>query len=74
MSDDRQRIQVVCANCGNQLEHEIGRLKARAGRNDFICANCGATVHYTAEELELIIRPNLSGKGFKLSSKETRIQ
>jgi hypothetical protein len=60
MSDDHERIWAVC-ECGYQLEREIGWLRARADRNDFICYKCQASTNYTAEQVDKVAAAQRAG-------------
>jgi hypothetical protein len=66
VDEDRELITIVCSNCGNEAEQQVGWLKARAGRTDFICAICHAAAQYDAKDLEFIIGQKRAGISHKL--------
>lgn len=66
MSDDSERIPTICSECGNEGEYEIGWLRARAGRRDFMCGECQRPANYTTEQLERVALNKRAGIFSKL--------
>jgi predicted RNA-binding Zn-ribbon protein involved in translation (DUF1610 family) len=66
MHKDTHTITVACESCGHEFQQQIGWLRKRAGRTDFICPACGKGFKDYTKQLEFIAGDDASKLAHKL--------